>query len=117
MNVGGIKMSKCYKVLLLGLLVISATYATFFTVAAYDLAKWGWAYRGSLGNATFLPFPTGPRGVLMDVIAPMNPVDEFIYLYLIKTGILVVVCGLLWILAAVYLFKVILPLFRKNLKE
>ena len=96
-------------------LVILATYVTIYTKAAYDLSRWGWTCRGSLGDATFLPFPTGPRGVLMDVIAKMSPVDGFIYLYLIKTGVLIVVCILLWVLVAVYFFKAILPLFRQKL--
>ncbi len=87
------------------LLVVLAVYATLYTVAAHDLARWGWTCRGTLGDATFLPFPTGPRGVLMYVIAKMSPVDEFIYTYLIKTGILIGICILLWILAAVYFFK------------
>jgi len=100
------------RVLLLALLVVLATYATLYTVAAYDLARWGWACRGTLGDATFLPFPMGPRGVLMDVIAKMSPVDEFIYLYLIKTGILVVVCVLLWILVAFCFFRLFRAISR-----
>lgn len=96
---------------MLVLLVVLSTYATLYTVAANDLARWGWTCRGTLGDATFFPFPTGPRGVLMDVIAKMSPVDEFIYTYLIKTRILIGISILLWILAAVYFFKVVLPLF------
>jgi len=96
---------------MLVLLVVLATYATLYTVAAHDLARWGWTCRGTLGDATFFPFPTGPRGVLMDVIAKMSPVDEFIYTYLIKTRILIGISILLWILATVYFFKVVLPLF------
>ena len=98
---------------MLVLLVVLATYATLYTVAAYDLARWGWTCRGTLGDATFLPFPTGPRGVLMEVLAKMSPVDEFIYIYLIKTGILIGVSILLWILAAAYFLKAVLPLFWK----
>lgn len=99
---------------MLVLLVVLATYATLYTVAAYDLARWGWTCRGTLGDATFLPFPTGLRGVLMDVLAKMSPVDQFIYMYLIKTGILIGISVLLWILATVYFFKAILPLFGKS---
>ena len=69
---------------------------------------------GSIDNATFFPWPRGPLGVCAEVITKMNPVDEFIYLYLVKNGILIVVCVLLWVLAAVYSFKAILPLFRKE---
>ena len=114
---GESNLSITAKVLLLTFLIIMTVYATLYTVAAYDLARWGWTCRGSLGDATFFPFPTGPRGVLMDVIAKMSPLDEFIYLYLIKTGVLIVVCFSLWFFAAVYFFKTILPLFREELRK
>ena len=104
-------MSRNNRVLVLAFLIISAAYTTLYTVAAHDLASWGWACRGTLGDATFLPFPTGPQGVLMDVVAKMSPVDAFIYTYLIKTGALVGISLLLWILAATYLLKAFLPLF------
>ena len=102
------------RVLIPTFLIVSAAYVTLYTMAAHDLARWGWACRGTLGDATFLPFPTGPRGVLMDVVAKMSPADEFIYTYLIKTGALVGVSLLLWILAAAYLLKAVLPLFWKS---
>ena len=50
----------------------------------------------------------------MDVIAKMSPVDEFIYTYLIKTRILIGISILSGILAAVYFFKAVLPLFGKS---
>lgn len=50
----------------------------------------------------------------MLVIASMSPVDEFIYSYLIRTGMLVVVCVLLWVLATVYSSKDVLHFFRKS---
>ena len=46
------------------------------------------------------------------MLAHMSPVDEFIYLYVIKTGILVVLSISLWILAAVYFFKAVPLLFK-----
>jgi len=106
-------------------LVTLATYATLYTMAAYQVAgMWAcggsvayWCCMGSIDNATFFPWPRGPLGICAEVITKMNPVDEFIYLYLIKTGILIVACVLLWILATVYFFKVILPLFRKELDK
>lgn len=61
-----------------------------------------------------MPFPTGPQGVLMDVMAKMSPSDEFIYAHLVRTGALVGISILLWILAAIYLLKVVLPLFWKS---
>ena len=107
-------LSRSNRVLILAFLIISATYSTLYTVAAHDLARWGWTCRGTLGDATFLPFPTGPRGVLMDVIAKMGPADAFIYTRLIKTGALIGISLLLWILAIAYLLKAVLPLFWKS---
>ncbi|MDI6905742.1 MAG: hypothetical protein QMD13_09735 [Candidatus Bathyarchaeia archaeon] len=114
MSIGTEQKISITRVLVLAFLVILSAYASLFTVAAYDLARWGWTCRGTLGDATFLPFPRDPQGVLMHVIAQMNPVDEFIYIYLIRTGMLVVICLSLWILVAAYFFKAILPFFRQN---
>jgi len=117
-----LKLSTRYRVLMLAFLAILATFATFYTLAAYRVASmWAcgayWCCMGSIDNATFFPWPRGPLGACAEVITKMNPMDEFIYLYLIKSGILIVVCVLLWVLAVVYFFKAILPLFRKELER
>ncbi|MEM3640774.1 MAG: hypothetical protein QXH37_02470 [Candidatus Bathyarchaeia archaeon] len=65
-----------------------------------------WRYSG---DVTFFPWPRDPQDILLPVITKMNVVDEFIYLYLIKTGILILACLLVWALTAVYFFKAILP--------
>ena len=113
-NVEEAILSRNNRILVLAFLIISAAYVTLYTVAAHDLASWGWTCRGTLGDATFLPFPTGPRGVLMDILAKMSPVDEFIYTHLIKTGALISISIFLWILATAYLLKAVLPLFWKS---
>jgi hypothetical protein len=112
------------RILILAFLVVLATYATLYTISAHhvaDLWAYGshagyWCCMGSIDNATFFPWPRGPLGVCAGVTTKMNPVDEFIYLYLVKTGMLILVCFLLWVLAAVYFFKAILPLFREAWK-
>ncbi|MEM0096074.1 MAG: hypothetical protein QW660_05515 [Candidatus Bathyarchaeia archaeon] len=38
--------------------------------------------------------------------------DEFIHLYLIKTGVLIFVCLVLWLVAAVYFFRAVPPLIE-----
>jgi hypothetical protein len=106
-------------------LIVLATLATFYTLAAYRVASmwvcgggvaW-WCCRGTIGNATFFPWPGGPLGACLEVITKMDPVDEFIYLYLVKNWILIVVCVSLWVLAAVYFFKAILPLLRREVER
>jgi hypothetical protein len=106
-------------------LAVLAAFATFLTVAAYRVASmWAcggdaacWCCMGSIDNATFFPWPRGPLGACAEVITKMDPVDQFIYLYLIRKGILIAVCVSLWVLAAVYFFKATLPLFRRELKR
>jgi len=108
----GSSVSIIVRVSVFATLVILGIFMTLWTSAAHDLARWGWSARGSLSNATFLPFPTGPRGVLMDVLAKMSSVDEFIYLHLLKTGMLNAICVSLWALAVIYAFTVFLPLLK-----
>jgi hypothetical protein len=103
-------------------LVIMATYATFYTIAAYRVAgMWAcegsagsWCCMGSIDNATFFPWPRGPLGVCAEVITKMNAADEFIYLHLLKSGILIVICTLLWLIATIYFFKYMLSLLHKR---
>lgn len=76
--------------------------------------EWAFEDNGKGYSAVYVvlfPWPTGPpKGIVLpDIAVRMNVVDEFIYLYLIKTGILILACLLLWTLTAVYFFKAILP--------
>jgi hypothetical protein len=123
---GKLKLSTRYRVLTLALLVVLAALATFYTLAAYRVASmWAcgggsaafWCCMGTIDNATFFPWPRGPLGACAEVITRMDAVDEFIYLYLVKSGMLIVVCVSLWVLAAFYFLKAILPLFRKEPKR
>jgi hypothetical protein len=122
---GKLKLSTRYRVLMFAFFVVLAAFATFYTLAAYRVAgMWAcggsaacWCCMGTIGNATFFPWPRGPLGVCAEVITKMDPVDQFIYLYLIRNGILIAVCVSLWILAFVYFFKATLPLFRKEPKR
>ena len=89
-------MSTTTRILAFASLLILAVFATLWTNAAYNLARWGWTVSGSLGDATFLLFPTPPRGVLAEIIVAMSPTDLFIYVHLLKTGALTALCLLLW---------------------
>jgi len=120
--VGKLELSKRYRALMFTFLVILATYATLYTLAAYRVAtRWAcggsagsWVCMGSIDNATFFPWPRGPLGVCAEVITKMDPLDEFIYLHLLKSGILIAICVLLWLLTALYFFKSILPILHKR---
>lgn len=85
-----------------------------YTVSAHHIAdKWtfgsNWRYSGDM---TFFPWPRDPQGILLPIITKMNPIDEFIYLYLIKNGVLILVCLGLGLFTVVYCFKAILPLIK-----
>ena len=117
---GELKLSSGSRVLVLAFLVVSATSSTLYAWAAYRVSRrWAcggsaaWCCMGSIDNATFFPWPRGPLGVCAEVITKMNPVDGFIYLDLIKNGVLLVVSVLLWGVVALYFFRSIKPLFRK----
>jgi len=102
------------KILVFSSLLILAVFVTTWTYAAYDLVTWGWRARGTLGDATFLPYPTGPRGVLLLDLARMSPVDEFIYVYLLETGALTALCLFLWAGVVFSAFKMFPSLLRKQ---
>jgi len=118
-------LSPRFKAVMFAFLVILATYGTLYTIAAYHVASmWacrgsagGWLCMGSIDNATFFPWPRGPLGVCAEVITKMKPVDKFIYLNLLKNGILIVICTLLWLLTLIYFLRYILPLLHKRKLE
>lgn len=104
------------RTLLLVFLSALATYATAYTILAHSVTvQWAcgaaWCCMGSIDNATLFPWPRGPLGVCAEVITKMNPVDGFIYLYLIRTWMLIVTSILLWILVAIYFLRAVLPFF------
>jgi len=113
------------RILILTLLAVLSVYVTLYTISAHQIAsRWAfdqdgkgyWRYSGAM---TLFPWPTGPKDVLLPVIVRMGIVDEFIYLYLIKTGVLILICLSLWMLTAIYFLKAVLPSFKplKLLKE
>lgn len=111
---GGIKLSASNKILIFVFLAALSMYISLYTISAHHVAdRWvinaSWRYSG---NMTFFPWPKGPQGILLPIITRMNPIDEFIYLYLIKTGILILVCLGLWATTIIYFFKAILPLIK-----
>jgi len=106
------------RALLLAFLVVLSTYVTLYTVEAHNVARralrldntacWRTTPPGS-----FFPWPREPGPA--EALSKMSHVDQFIFLYLIETKMLIVVFILLWILVAVYFVKSILPLFQPRL--
>lgn len=112
------KLSTRYRVLLLCFLVILATYVTLYTVVAHRIARYALrldntACWRSTPPGSFFPWPR--ESGLAQALSKMSSVDQFIFLYLVETGILIIVSILLWILVIVYFVKSILQLFRPQL--
>jgi hypothetical protein len=95
-------------------LVVLSVYSTVYTISAYQVAVWAFeendeGYWRCCPSATFFPWPKGcSQGILPQIVIRMNALDEFIYLRLIKTGILILICLSLWSLTVIYCFKAIL---------
>ena len=86
--------------ILLIVLVCVSVYSTLYTVSAYKVAShvsesppdlhWGSAPAGS-----FFPWPRDPG--MLEMLSEMSEVDSFIYVYLIRSWVLVAVTLLFWI--------------------
>lgn len=87
-------------IVILFILVFVATYFTVYTVIAYKIAghitesppKIFW---NSAPGGSFFPWPNEPG--MLEMLSEMNVVDSFIYVYLIKSWVLVGVVIVLWI--------------------
>ncbi len=98
--------------MVLAILLLVSFLATFYTVAAYGVARRVYDSDGTpswvdTGGGSFFPWPKGPdpgTGVFFIVIPMTNNVDIFIYVYLIKSSMLVAVTVLLWAGFATYIF-------------
>ena len=104
------------------LLLLVSFLATFYTVAAYGVARRVYDLDGTLcwvdsGGGSFFPWPQGPdpgTGIFPVVIPMTNNVDIFIYVYLIKSWVLVAVTVLLWAGFTTYIFMLIRATFQAS---
>lgn len=106
-------MRRSFRVLVSVLSVALASYVTVYTVVAYQIAfsyaggfvarSGSWGGMGSIADPTFFPWPRGYVGLYYPFPSAMNPVDKFIYLYLLQIPTLIFICLLSWIIVAHYI--------------
>ena len=86
-----------------------SVYVTLYTATAHKVARvyeedGEFFWRGG-PSGSFFPWPREPG--MLAVLIPLNEIDLFIYVYLIKSGVLVLVTILLWISLSLYILKLI----------
>jgi hypothetical protein len=78
-----------------------ASLATVYTVWAHIVALHVFEHHGALYWPTpgysFLPVPSTPTGIVVQVIWPLNVSDIQYYQYVIQTGALIIITVLLWL--------------------
>lgn len=85
-----------------------SVYVTLYTATAHKVARYVYEEDGKFfwesgPSGSFFPWPREPD--MLHMLTPLNEIDLFIYVYLIKSGVLVLVTILLWISLSVYILK------------
>jgi hypothetical protein len=87
--------------IILAVLLSIATVISVYSISAHYVASYVHEYEGALVWPTpgysFLPWPTIPTGLMIQVIWPLNKADIQYYRYVIQSGLLVVLAALSWI--------------------
>ncbi len=80
-----------------------ALYLTMYTIAAYMVARWIVEESGKVfwcgTPGSLFPWPKEP-GYMVDILSSANTLDTFIYKYLIKTNILILIVAATYLLTA-----------------
>ncbi len=119
---GVLKPFRFYQFLLMALLCAFSITITVYTIKAYSVARH--VYDGEYGvywrcypPGSFFPWPKEPEqeGVF-PVLTKMSQIDLFVYQYLIKTRIIIIVALLLWVATCTYIIKrlILKPTFQSN---
>ena len=84
------------------LLILISMFVTVYTFSAHFVALSVQEYEGTLvwptPGYTFLPWPTTPSGITIQVIEPLNQADVQYYRYIIGSGILITLTLLFWVI-------------------
>jgi hypothetical protein len=83
-------------------------YVTLYTATAHKVARYVYEEDGtffwrSAPSGSFFPWPREPG--ILEMLTRLNEIDLFIYVYLIKSGVLLGVTILLWISLSLYILK------------
>ena len=90
------------RITVLAVLISITIVLSIYTVLAYFVASYIHEYNGVLywptpGYALF-PWPTIPTGLVSQIIVPLNQTDLQYYQYIIKSGILMALTLILWVI-------------------
>lgn len=89
-------------IIIIGVLLSIGLILTIYTTKAYLVASHVHEYHGVLHWPTpgysFLPWPYSPTGIVILVLVPLNQMDLQYYNYIIKSGILLVLTLIMWII-------------------
>ena len=105
------KILKPSQLLLLALFCTVSVIVTAYTIQAHSIAN---RYIYDSGDevawrnsppGSFFPWPKEPTPGMLPVLSKINEIDLFIYRYLIRTWLLVIVALSLWIVTCTYIIK------------
>ena len=97
--------------IMLVMLVVISVYLTAYTVAVYALCskyvveQSGKAYWSNGPAGSLFPWPVKNGGIGIPMLFELNSIDLLIYNYLIKTYLLIILCGVFWFFAVALLYK------------
>ena len=86
----------------LAVLISLAIVLSLYTALAHIVASYIYEHNSTLywptPSYTFLPWPTIPTGLVSQMTVPLNQTDLQYYQYIIKSGILIALTLLLWVI-------------------
>ena len=90
--------------IVLALLLVVAVLISVYSISAYCVASFVIEYNGVLVWPTpgysFLPWPTTPTGLMIQLIEPLNQVDVQYYRFIVQSGLLAGLTFLAWLAVA-----------------
>lgn len=97
----GLRISR--SILTLAVLISISLIFTVYTASAYYVASFVHEIEGrlwwpSMPGGTFFPWPRAPTGIQAMLMTLLNEVDSQYYRYIIKSGVLVALAILLWVI-------------------
>jgi len=88
-------------IITIAILIILALVLTIYTSSAHFIASYVHENRGVLSWPTpgynFLPWPSSPTGIVIQILVPLNQTDLQYYNYIIQSGVLIVLTIIMWI--------------------
>ena len=91
------RKTKIILAILLSIAIVISVYSISAHYVASYVHEYEWGLVWPTPGYTFLPWPTKPTGLMIQVTWPLNQTDVQYYRYVIQSGLLVVFTFLSWI--------------------